>query len=96
VIGGCGLYPRVGPGAVEVGYWIAVGHTSRGLATRAAAALTKVALADPRIDRVEIHCDHRNIASARIPERLGYRLMPRVPDSNMLVWILSRQDADAS
>src|SRR5438552_15751337 len=37
VLGGCGLYPRVGPQAVEVGYWLAVGHTGRGLATRAAA-----------------------------------------------------------
>jgi RimJ/RimL family protein N-acetyltransferase len=96
VVGGCGLYPRVGPRAVEVGYWVAVGHTRRGLATRGAAALTKVALADPRIDRVEIHCDYRNIASARIPERLGYRLMPRGAHSNMLVWTVSREDTRAS
>src|SRR5687768_9219263 len=23
VLGGCGLYPRIGPGAVEIGYWLA-------------------------------------------------------------------------
>jgi len=74
VLGGSGLYPRVGPDAVEVGYWLAVGHTGRGLATRAAAALTRLAFDAPTIDRVEIHCDRLNTASARVPERLGFRI----------------------
>jgi RimJ/RimL family protein N-acetyltransferase len=96
VVGGCGLYPRVGPRAVDGRYWVPAGHPPRVLAPPGAAALTNVAFADPRIDRVEIHCDYRNIASARIPERLGYRLMPRGADSNMLVWTLSREDTSAS
>ena len=75
VLGGCGLYPRVGPGAVEIGYWLAVNHTGRGLATRAAEALTHVAFDVLRVDRVEIRCDRGNEASVRIPERLGYRLV---------------------
>src|SRR6476661_3591637 len=50
VLGGCGLYPRVGPGAVEIGYWLAVRHTGRGLATEAAAILTSVAFASPEIE----------------------------------------------
>lgn len=74
VLGGSGLYPRVGPDALEVGYWLAVGHTGRGLATRAAAALTRMAFDAPTIDRVEIHCDRLNTASARVPERLGFRI----------------------
>ena len=75
VLGGCGLYPRVGPGAVEIGYWLAVNHTGRGLATRAADALTHVAFDVLRVDRIEIRCDRGNAASVRIPERLGYRLV---------------------
>jgi RimJ/RimL family protein N-acetyltransferase len=74
VLGGCGLYPRVGPGAVEIGYWLSAAHTGRGLATEAAAVLTRLAFAAPAIDRVEIRCDPRNAASARVPHRLGYRV----------------------
>lgn len=91
VYGGCGLYPRVGPRAVELGYWLAVGHTGRGLATRGAQSLTELALADPGIDRVEIHCDRRNVASARIPERLGYQLAQSAGESTMMVWTMSRE-----
>src|SRR6478672_11487878 len=54
VLGGCGLYPRVGPGAVEIGYWLSVRHTGRGLATEAAAILTRVAFASPEIESVEM------------------------------------------
>jgi RimJ/RimL family protein N-acetyltransferase len=95
VWGGCGLYPRVGPSAVEVGYWLAVGRTGRGLATRATAALTRLAFTAPAIDHVEIHCDHRNVASARVPERLGYQLVDRVHSSagnELLVWRLDRAE----
>jgi RimJ/RimL family protein N-acetyltransferase len=95
VLGGCGLYPRVGPTAVEVGYWLAVGHTGRGLATRAAAALTRLAFVDPTIDQVEIHCDRRNTASARVPERLGYRIMEPPSghaESNLVMWRLRRSE----
>src|SRR5215472_2628482 len=37
-------------------------------------ALTKVALALPGVDRVEIHCDAANAPSAAIARNLGYRL----------------------
>jgi len=93
VLGGCGLYPRVGPRAVEVGYWLAVGHTGRGLATRASAALTRVAFAHPAIDQVEIHCDRRNTASARVPERLGYRVVDAAAGKDdVQFWRLIRTD----
>ena len=94
VLGGCGLYPRVGPGAVEIGYWLAASHTGRGLATRAAETLTRVAFDVLRVDRVEIRCDRGNAASVRIPERIGYRLVDAAdtpPD--LLVFSLTRADA---
>lgn len=91
VLGGCGLYPRVGPGAVEIGYWLAVTHTGRGLATRAADALTRVAFDVLRVERIEIRCDRYNGASVRIPERLGYRLADAVDaPADLLVFSRSR------
>lgn len=99
VLGGCGLYPRVGPNAVEVGYWLAAGQTGRGLATRAAAALTAVAFASPAIEHVEIRCERRNAASARIPERLGYALIDSASvgaPPELMVWRISRAEHDAA
>jgi RimJ/RimL family protein N-acetyltransferase len=101
VLGGCGLYPRVGPGAVEIGYWLSVSHTGRGLATEAATLLTRIAFAAPEIQSVEIRCDARNVASARVPERLGYRVDGMVErgkdsiaghDGDVTIWRLRRGD----
>jgi RimJ/RimL family protein N-acetyltransferase len=95
VLGGCGLYPRVGPRAIELGYWLAAAHTGRGLATRAAAALTQVAFTSPTIDHVEIRCDPRNTTSARVPKRLGYRVMEPAAlgaPVDLQVWRLSREE----
>ena len=74
VLGTFGMHRRIGPGGVEIGYWVHVDHTGRGIATTAAAALTEAALALPDVDRVEIHCDEANVRSAAVPRRLGYRL----------------------
>ncbi|MFF0295872.1 GNAT family N-acetyltransferase [Kitasatospora sp. NPDC004614] len=74
VIGGFGLHGRLGPGALEIGYWVHREHTGRGLATAAARALTEAALALPGITRAEIHCDESNTASAAVPRKLGYTL----------------------
>jgi RimJ/RimL family protein N-acetyltransferase len=74
VLGAIGLHDRIGPRTLEIGYWCHVEHTGRGVITRSAAALTRIALALPGIDRVEIHCDEANVNSAAVPRRLGYRL----------------------
>ncbi len=75
VMGGCGLYPRVGPRAVEIGYWVAASHTRRGIATGATAELTRIGFADPQIDHIDIRCESRNAVSARVASGLGYRLI---------------------
>jgi len=72
VIGGCGLHNRLGPGALEIGYWVRVDRAGQGLATVAAGALTAAAFALDGIGRVEIHCEEHNHRSARVPEKLGY------------------------
>ncbi len=74
LLGFCGLHDRVGPGGLEIGYWVRSDHTGRGLATAAASALTSSALGLQGVSRVEIHCDAANLGSAAIPNKLGYRL----------------------
>ena len=73
VLGGAGLHTRVGEGAFEIGYWVRVSHSRRGIATTATAALTKVGIELGGADRIEIHVDPANQRSCRIPRRLGYR-----------------------
>ena len=72
LIGGTGLHPRVGSNAFEIGYWINVNHVNKGYATEISAALTKVAFEIEHVNRIEIHCDPKNIKSAAIPKKLGY------------------------
>ena len=74
VVGCMGLHPRIGPGGIEVGYWLRSDHTGQGVVTACAGALTAAAVALPGIERVEIHCDLANARSAAVPRRLGYRL----------------------
>ncbi len=72
VLGGTALHTRVGPGALEIGYWIHQKHIHQGLATELSAALTKVAFEIHGVYRVEIHCDPRNVRSAAVPRKLGF------------------------
>lgn len=95
VLGCCGLHARIGAGALEIGYWVRVDRVRRGLASAAAGALTRAAFGLPDVERVEIHCDAANVASARVPRRLGYRLdrienhTPTTPGETdkFMIWI---------
>jgi RimJ/RimL family protein N-acetyltransferase len=73
-VGGCGMMPRVGPAAVEIGYWVHAAYLRRGIASESARLLTNAALALPDITRVEIHCDEANIPSQSVARSLGFRL----------------------
>ena len=68
---------RIGPGGLEIGYWVRTDRTGRGVATEAAGLLTDAALALPDVDHVEIHHDEANAASGRVPAKLGYALVGR-------------------
>ena len=72
LLGGVGLMQRIGPGGLELGYWVHAEHTHRGVASRAAAALTEAALALRAITHVEVHHDEANVASGAVPARLGF------------------------
>src|SRR2546430_12794368 len=75
LVGSCGLHRRVGPDALEIGYWIHAAFVRRGLATEAARLLTHAAFSMPEISSVEIHHDKANLASSGVPSRLGYRFV---------------------
>lgn len=82
LLGSAGLMARLGPGGLEIGYWVGAEHTRRRVATRAAAMLTSAAFALPAVDRVEIHHDEANSASGGVPAALGFRCVgtfPRAP-----------------
>jgi len=78
VIGSFSLIGRIGPGGLEVGYWLHPEHTGSGVGTRAVRLLTAEAF---RIgaDRVEIVHDLANVRSGAIPRRLGFVEVERRP-----------------
>ena len=43
-LGSCGLHARIGPGRLELGYWVRVDRTREGIATAAARLATAAAL----------------------------------------------------
>jgi len=71
-VGGCSLHRRIGPGVLEVGYWLGRSSTGRGIATRAARALTTAAFALDDIDVVRINHAASNTASGGVAGRLGF------------------------
>lgn len=75
-VGGCGLHQRIGPGGLEIGYWVSRQVVRRRVAATTAALLTEEALSTPGIDRVEIHHAVENVASAGVPRLLGYHRLP--------------------
>ncbi len=88
LLGGAGLHPRVGPGGLEIGYWIARERTGHGYGTEAAGALTRAGFEYLGAARVEIHVQPENRPSLAIPERLGFvcegrrRAVVRFPDGS--------------
>ncbi len=71
-IGGCAMHRRVGPGGLDIGYWLGAGHTGRGHATRIADALTKAACAMSDVTFAAISHESSNEASGAVARRLGY------------------------
>jgi RimJ/RimL family protein N-acetyltransferase len=59
---------------VEIGYWLDTRHTRKGYMREVVQTLTTFAFDTLQVNRVEIRCDEKNIASRRIPEKLGYVL----------------------
>ncbi|MFF4649566.1 GNAT family N-acetyltransferase [Streptomyces sp. NPDC001380] len=78
-VGNGSLMRRIGPGGLEIGYWLHPAWTGRGLATAAARALVEAAFALPGTERVEIHHDAANHASGAVARRAGLTEAERRP-----------------
>lgn len=88
-VGGCALHRRVGPGGLDLGYWLGRPHGGNGFATEAAGALTDAALQLPGIDFVQISHETANRASAAVPMRLGYDQI-EVGTPGVITWRIAR------
>lgn len=64
-------FPVAGRASAEIGYWIASEHWGRGYATEATSTLARFGFS-AGLSRVQIQCDPRNIASARVALRAGF------------------------
>lgn len=72
VIGSSGLMTRMGPGILEIGYWIHSAYAGRGIATAAAGALADAGGRLEGITTLAIKHDVGNPASGRVAEKLGF------------------------
>jgi RimJ/RimL family protein N-acetyltransferase len=99
LVGSVGLHRRLGPDAIEIGYWVHAERTRRGYATSASRALTSAGLGLAGVKRTEIHCDEANQASAAVARGLGYRL-DRIEDDDVeapgevgrsMIWIMDAE-----
>ncbi|MEV6492850.1 GNAT family N-acetyltransferase [Actinoplanes sp. NPDC051633] len=72
LVGSIGLMTRMGPGVLEIGYWLRTSRTGQGYMTAAVEAITRVAFELPGIDRAAIRHDVRNARSAAVAERAGF------------------------
>jgi RimJ/RimL family protein N-acetyltransferase len=102
IAGSCGLMARIGPGGLEIGYWVHRDYVRRGLATASTEALTDAAFGLPGVDRVEIVHDELNAFSEAVPRKLGFtragqRTLDMVPEGGTglgIVWRRFRPAAD--
>lgn len=77
-VGDVGLSPADGePGVIKVGYTIAPAFQGRGYATEAVAALIAYAFDALGADVVRAYASEENLASIRVAEKVGMRLVER-------------------
>jgi ribosomal-protein-alanine N-acetyltransferase len=63
--------------AASLGYWMGAPHAGRGLMTDAVLAAVQFAFSTLRLNRLEAACLPSNAASARVLEKVGFRLEGR-------------------
>jgi len=73
-LGGTGLHPRNWEiPAFEIGYWLRKSAEGHGYVTEAMQLLVDYALKELKARRIEIRCDERNVRSAAVAHRLGFK-----------------------
>jgi len=79
LVGDVGLSPADGePGVIKIGYTIAPEYQGRGYATEAVGALVDYAFDRLGADVVRAYASAANIASVRVAEKVGMRLVERI------------------
>ena len=78
IVGSCSLMTRMGPGVLEIGYWVHSAHAGQGLASAAATALADAGLHVDGVDRVVIKHDCANPASGRVAAKAGFTQVDRI------------------
>lgn len=84
VVGGTGLHGRGWPDGVEIGFWVAAARQGQGIATRVTAALASMVFAETDLEAVYLANDVENLASRRVPEKLGFTHLGTVPTDRAL------------
>lgn len=90
LVGGVGAYARVGPGALELGYWLRASAAGQGYATEATGCLADAASTLPGVQHLEIHTDAANGASRRVAEKLGFHLAGAEGPRGGIVYVRAR------
>jgi RimJ/RimL family protein N-acetyltransferase len=80
-------YHRAWPHDPEVGWWIAPERQGRGLATEAGSASVRHTFDDLGFARVVSITIEPNLASRRVMEKLGFRLLERIPTEWGELWV---------
>jgi RimJ/RimL family protein N-acetyltransferase len=98
-----GLVFNLQPGNVGIGYWVVESARRRGLASTAVMLLSRWALRDAGVERIEALTEPDNLASHRVAERAGFHweghlrcyLQIDGRSADAVVYALVRGDIDA-
>ena len=93
LVGSTGLHDRNEPDDVEIGYWVDQAHQGVGIARRVTAALMVSAFAEPTVQRFLLIHNLDNQKSRRVPEQLGFRIVPgdhTCSDAAATMWEFTR------
>lgn len=94
LVGGFGVYARVGAGALELGYWLRASAAGRGYATEATGRLADAAFQLPGVAHLEIHTDAANTPSRRVAEKLGFEPIEGEGPRGGIVYVRWKAGAD--
>lgn len=84
VVGSTGLHGRGWPDGVEIGFWVAADRQRQGIATQVSAALARMVFAETDLEAVYLANDIENLASRRVPEKLGFTHLGTAPTERAL------------
>ncbi len=73
VVGGIGMGLNSHVYRATMGYWIAASDRGQGVCSRALRLLSRYALDDLEVQRVDLITDPDNIASQRVAEKVGFQ-----------------------